>query len=461
MIYNRRINVSPLVGILLLSAVVFPIHAQVPDTTFLPPTRADGLTGLYLLEDGRAIHVLDLRDQLNGRQVLSVTEYETGRIRALYPLENGDFEAGNQWFRRDSVAYRIRFDEVAAPAPGLTWEEAGRTINGYRAPLVEREVAVENGDIHLAGTLVIPSGPGPHPAVVMETGSGPETRRVSRYMGDLLAFHGMAVLVMDKRGTGGSTGSWYALSHADWAADVERKLDFLRTQPEIDSTRMGLFGNSESGFVVPVVAANRTDVRFLVCRVCSAMPQPHTIVDTQRSRLSQTDLSEDDVELAIDLLERMMSFALTRTGYDDLVAHAEGGTGQPWRESMPPQEIPASDAAYWDNYRANLIVDPKEFYAQLKIPVLVVLGEADDRILMRKHSRVLETLKAEGLDLDFWEIPGATHGLMVGSPGSRAYPPGLHDRIARWVASVAGVKVPQPRAPSPFPQSPRLPYRRE
>jgi len=106
--------------LLLLLAVAAPASAQIPDTTFLSSARADALTGLYALEDGRVIHVVDLRDEIGDRQVLSVTEYASGRARALYPTDPVGFEAGSGWFERNPVAYRVRFDETRRPAPALT-----------------------------------------------------------------------------------------------------------------------------------------------------------------------------------------------------------------------------------------------------------------------------------------------------------------------------------------------------
>lgn len=438
----RRRYLPVLVVLSCVVAVAPSARGQIPDSAFLSPARADALSGLYLLEDGRVFHVTDLRDQLNGRPVLSVTEFASGRTRALYPLADGSFAAGSAWFRRDSVAYRVRFDETTRPAPALSWEEGGTMLAGHRAPLQEREVTIEGGHARLAGTLVLPPGPGPHPALVMVAGSGPETRRIPRYVGDFLAYHGVAVLATDKRGTGGSGGTWSGLSHADWAADVEAELDFLRTQPDIDSSRIGLYGNSEGGYVVPVVAARRSDVRFLVCRVCPALPHPETILDTQTGSLRRRGMAQADVALAIGLIERMQRYALTRTGYDSLVAHAASGAGQPWRLAALPSEIPAADARYWDVYRGVLVVNPAEHYARLRIPVLVILGEADDRILVDKHRRVFESLAAGGVDLTLWIIPGASHGLMLGPGNSLGYPPGFHDRLARWVTSVAGVDSP-------------------
>jgi pimeloyl-ACP methyl ester carboxylesterase len=385
------------------------------------------------------VQVTDLRDQMGGQPTLSATEYASGRTRALFPRPEGGFEAGNAWFRRDSIEYRVRFEESISPAPGLAWEEGGRVLTGRRAPLQEREVVVENGDVRLAGTLILPPGPGPHPAVVMVPGSGPETRRIPSYVGNLLAFRGVAVLVTDKRGTGGSTGSWNGLSHAAWATDVEAQLDFLGTQPDIDPSRLGLYGNSEGGYVVPVVAARRADVRFLVCRVCAALPHGESILDAQRGILTRQGMTEADVSAALEVLNGMIRYALTRTGYDSLAALAETGAELPWGQAMLPNGLPAADAPYWDVYRGVLVVDPPEHYSRLRIPALVVLGEADDRIPVDEHRPVYEALAAGGVDLTLWVIPGASHGLMLGPGNSLGYPPGLHDRLVEWVTRTAGV----------------------
>ncbi len=434
--------------------LAWPADGQQNDTLAFSPARADALTGLYVLEDGRLVHVMDLRDQM-GEPALSATEFASGRARALFPRPDGFFDAGNAWFRWDSVEYRVRFDEGVQPAPALTWEEGGRVLSGIRAPLVEREVSIPNGEVLLAGSLVLPPGPGPHPALVMVSGSGPETRRIPRQMGDLLAHHGIAVLVTDKRGTGGSTGSWNGLSHADWATDVEALLDFLRAQPEIDPERIGLWGSSEGGYVVPVVAARRPDVRFLVCRVCAALPHGEVIPDIEGGSRRRRGMAEADVAAVQDVLERMIRYALTREGYDSLVARFEEGAGEPWRETFPLGQIPPADAGYWDVYRGVLVVDPREELGRLDIPTLVVLGERDDRVLIEKHRPVFEALTASGVDLTLWVIPEASHGLMLGPGNALGYPAGLHDRMVQWVLRAAGAGgVPQRCAPPPPPQAP-------
>lgn len=439
---------SSIVPVFILTAMVVAPRPAAPQTAeavledrdSVPAgERADRLAGLYELEDGRLAYVMHLRDQLDGRPVLSVVEYATGRVRALYPTKSGAFEAGSAWFSRDSIEYRVRFRERDGPANNLSWEEGGRSLRGRRARLVEREVTISSGGVQLAGTLVLPPGEGPFPAVVMVPGSGPLTRRTARYIADYLAYHGVAALAMDKRGTGGSGGEWNGLSHRDWAGDVEAQLDFLAARPEIDPDRLGLFASSEAGYVAPLVAGRRPDVRFLVCRVCPALPHPVVIRDMTLGRLRRRGLTETDLENAGRLLDAMMRFAMEGTGYEALVAHARAGQGTAWRRVVPMAEIPAPDAPYWDRYRGLLEVDPRRHYPDYRGRMLVILGEEDERILIARHRAAFEALADSGVDLTLWVVEGASHGLLLGGEtGIQGYPPGLHPRIAEWVSAAAG-----------------------
>ena len=115
--------------------------------------------------------------------------------------------------------------------------------------LREHEVVLPHGDVELAGTIALPEGPGPHPAVVFLHGSGPVTRAGAADYAERFAGIGLASLRFDKRGTGSSTGSWANSSLEDLARDAVVALDHLRGLPEIDPARVGFWGVSQAGWV--------------------------------------------------------------------------------------------------------------------------------------------------------------------------------------------------------------------
>ena len=88
------------------------------------------------------------------------------------------------------------------------------------AAFEERDITFRNGDITLAGTLLLPRGQGRVPAVVFLHGSGAEGRWASRYLASQIASHGIASLIFDKRGVGGSSGDWRLAGPDELAADA-------------------------------------------------------------------------------------------------------------------------------------------------------------------------------------------------------------------------------------------------
>ena len=91
-------------------------------------------------------------------------------------------------------------------------------------------VQFSSGDIELTGTLVRPGQPGPHPAILMLHGSGPEPRLElpSRAVVNALVDAGFAVLAYDKRGVDESGGDFESATYADFIDDALAAIDFAQ-----------------------------------------------------------------------------------------------------------------------------------------------------------------------------------------------------------------------------------------
>lgn len=134
----------------------------------------------------------------------------------------------------------------------------------------EQEVTFKSGALTFAGTLSLPSGPGPFPAVVLLSGSGPQNRdseafgfRPFKLMAEHFVTRGIAVLRYDDRGVGGSTGNFAEATTEDLADDALAAVGVLRARREIDPTRIGLIGHSEGALVAAVAAARTAEVAFI------------------------------------------------------------------------------------------------------------------------------------------------------------------------------------------------------
>jgi dipeptidyl aminopeptidase/acylaminoacyl peptidase len=107
---------------------------------------------------------------------------------------------------------------------------AGALAASKPAAATVREVDFvwRNGDVRLAGELLLPSGRGPHPAVVMLHGSGPATREDFRRQARFLAGRGLAAVIFDKRDSGGD-----GYSYADLTGDARAAVRALGRRREI------------------------------------------------------------------------------------------------------------------------------------------------------------------------------------------------------------------------------------
>ena len=129
-----------------------------------------------------------------------------------------------------------------------------------------------NGPVQLSYRLDVPPHTAPVGAVVFGHGSAPSTKNSCRDFGLAQGFlaRGYATLCFDKRGVGQSTGQYVPANphnsfavFEDLASDIAAGVEFLRSRPEIDGSRIGLAGVSQAGWIVPL-AAEKTRPAFML-----------------------------------------------------------------------------------------------------------------------------------------------------------------------------------------------------
>ena len=150
---------------------------------------------------------------------------------------------------------------IAVEATGFSWHGT----HYARLTLRQREVRIGVD----AATLSLPESAGPFPAVAMVHGSGARTRDEFDVFAAYLELNGIAVLADDKRGVGESGGRYPGELATDstlnvLTRDAETEVRFLARLPEIDPKRVGLFGDSQAGWIIPLAAASEPAVRWAI-----------------------------------------------------------------------------------------------------------------------------------------------------------------------------------------------------
>ncbi len=115
--------------------------------------------------------------------------------------------------------------------------------------MASEQVRFYSHGVVLAGTLMLPDAAnGPLPAVVQGPGwLGLRAARLYQPYHDGLLAAGVAVLVFDYRGFGESGGDATYLDPMGQVADYRAAVTYLESRPEIDASRIGVFGSGGTG----------------------------------------------------------------------------------------------------------------------------------------------------------------------------------------------------------------------
>ena len=106
------------------------------------------------------------------------------------------------------------------------------------------------------------AGQGPRATVMLVHGNDPETRE----MGFIIPFfvcNGINVISFDQRGVGESAGNWFLNGPSQRAADVAAIYDVARSDPHVDTHRIGIWGFSNGGWTAPLVTLHRP-IAFMI-----------------------------------------------------------------------------------------------------------------------------------------------------------------------------------------------------
>lgn len=258
-----------------------------------------------------------------------------------------------------------------------------------------REVAVRFTceGVTLAGTLYLPAtGGGPFPAAVWVHASG-EARRLG--YGNIvspLVRNGIAAFSYDKRGVGesegvccpGDTGHFNLL-----AADADGAVVALRSRNDIDGARVGVYGASEAGWVVPLADARlREPVAF------TALASAPAVTTGEEEVWSKAAGEEEPGPLTAD------------------------------KKAEAEREVKKAGPSGFD---------PAPYIARMKTPGLWLFGGSDKSIPVDRSVTVLERMKRQGKDFTIVVFPGAGHGLLDVVPTAPKAPATLAKWIARTV----------------------------
>lgn len=229
----------------------------------------------------------------------------------------------------------------------------------------------------LAGTLSLPAtadSARPVAAVLLIGGSGPQDRNGARAelpgyapwrdLSDALTAAGLAVLRLDDRGTGLSTGRFAGATTDDFARDAAAAVTWLRRQPPVDAQRIALVGHSEGAVVALLAARADSALRALVLMGAPSRPG-REIARWQRQQLVTSDLARWPAAQQPAVLASAESEAEALAARD------------PWLQR-------------W------FALDPRAVAASVALPVLLLHGDTDRQVPPAHADELAAVLRGAG-----------------------------------------------------------------
>ncbi len=289
-------------------------------------------------------------------------------------------------------------------------------------PYSARDVKISQDTDHLtlAGTLTTPQGDGPFPAAILITGSGPQDRDESLMghkpflvIADALTRAGIAVLRLDDRGVGASTGSMAAVTTQVLARDTDAALTWLKAQPNIDPSRVGLIGHSEGAMIAPIVASSRDEVAYAVLLAGPSVPGD-VLLGEQSMLLSRAaGVGPDALAKQGKIMKSLMDLAKDPNAQDSELAGRMRGVVLASASELPPEAMVAVEqrlavmASPW--MRAFLTYDPAPALKAMRCPTLALYGERDLQVPAGTNAPVARELLSGNAAAVVEVIPAANH----------------------------------------------------
>jgi len=367
---------------------------------------------------------------------------------------------------KDGTAFEGEFNQSGAKLP-LTLKKTDKITESRRPqmpkppfPYRAEDVTYENkaGGVKLAGTLTLPRGEGPFRAVILITGSGPQDRDESLMghkpflvLADYLTRRGVAVLRVDDRGVGGSTGKISTSTSEDFAGDALAGLAFLKERKEIDSKKIGLIGHSEGGIIAPIAASRSKDVAFIVLMAGTGMPGREIMAAQGQLILKAIGASESQLKLQRDAQKRLFDIVAREKDEKATLAKLAAASKEIFAALPESEKKALGDAsgglseatlAQLNNawFRSFLTFDPRSTLRMVQCPVLALNGEKDLQVPAKDNlAEIDKALKAGGnRHVKTVEFPGLNHLFQPCKTGSPSEYASIETTIAPEALKVMG-----------------------
>ncbi len=301
--------------------------------------------------------------------------------------------------------------------------------------LARQELHIAWSNVHLAGTLHLPASPPPHPAVVMLQGSGPADRDSGGYfppIRDAFLSRGIAAYSFDKPGIGGSSGDWRQYALAGRTDQALAAIALLREHDAIDPQRVGVWGQSQGGWLVQMIASRLPDLAFAVANSGAGIGVEQQDRYGCEHTMRAEGKPEDQIGRAIAFINAVHAAALRGDDYAMVERQLlETARAEPWYDYLTIDD--EEDWGLMCRFVSERY-EPAEALARARCPFLAIFGALDVLVPVWESAAIYGRALREAGNRDATIVifPQGNHRILVAETGEFAS--GYLDLLADWVA---------------------------
>jgi len=383
--------------------------------------------GNYRLAKDHVVGVADWEVDPASEHVLLLTDFRSGRIGVLRQASDSEWVLPAALMSGDEVA-RLRFHRTSGRVASLSLLESGHSPRtAERASLRSRELTFRSGPTTLHGTLWLPPGKGPFPALAIVP-AGALGRAAAAPFTHFFLSEGYAVLAYDRRAE--------KVEFPLYAQDAVAAVQVLREQPEVNAKHVGLWGHSQGGWLALMAAARSSDIAFVIDH--SGMMVPAW--QQELYRLSAESLADstppETVQPAVAFETLLMRVAATGKGWPEVAAQLAIKPPPAW---LPLVYQPDSLAQLQRIWRDDFSFDPRPEVTTVRQPVLALYGGLDRSTPIESAAHLLRAIGPQGkVEVEFF--PLANHAFLESKTGGNAeiprltrFVPGMFDSLRAWL----------------------------
>jgi pimeloyl-ACP methyl ester carboxylesterase len=260
-------------------------------------------------------------------------------------------------------------------------------------------------DVVLAGTLSLPKGDGPFPAVMLLSGSGPQDRNSSIFghkpfllLAHELTQSGIAVLRFDERGVGESGGRTSEMTMATQMGDAQAGINYLLSNNQINRTKIGLLGHSLGGILAPKLAIEN-DIDFLVLLAAPGVNGDAMMLKQRKDLLKLRGATDKQIEGTNGMLASLYS-ELRKSSLEDeaLKTELQKKLAVKYQSTIPEKELNEMVNSIVDNEELMAILksSPANYFQKVSCPVLALNGSKDFQVSAKENLAAIEKALSDG-----------------------------------------------------------------